>query len=215
MRHAILRFSLVLTALSSSTPLPAPSPDKSALQVTDNRYLDQQGLPVFVDQKVSAMEINPPGNRIATNGEVRLLPTPEHWDAVPKFARRVLDAANRRLTAFCSSPAYDVSYRLEVSAEGDGLRDTIYLDKPLPASLTGVAGFKGEFLPSAYSGKTFLLAAASGIFPRHPGRGMKKDRAAGPVTRGSVAFDGPPLALYDGRLLPRTGGSSCACGPTD
>ena len=27
------------------------------------------------------------GERIATDGEVRLLPTPEQWDAVPKFTR--------------------------------------------------------------------------------------------------------------------------------
>jgi hypothetical protein len=38
--------------------------------------------PVFVDQKTTAMEMILHGHRIATNGDVRLQPTPEQWDLV-------------------------------------------------------------------------------------------------------------------------------------
>jgi endoglucanase len=58
-----------------------------ALKVTDKNYLDTQGFsvflydstyhPVFVDQKNTAMEMILHGQRIATNGDVRLMPTPE------------------------------------------------------------------------------------------------------------------------------------------
>jgi len=57
-----------------------------AMKVTDKNYLDTQGFsvflydstyhPVFVDQKNTAMEMILHGQRIATNGDVRLIPTP-------------------------------------------------------------------------------------------------------------------------------------------
>src|ERR1700722_8598650 len=62
------------------------------MQVNDKSYLDTQGFsvflydstyhPVFVDQKNTAMEMILHGQRIATNGDVRLMPTPEQWDLV-------------------------------------------------------------------------------------------------------------------------------------
>ena len=69
-------------ALLAASPLPALD-----LKVTDKEYLDAPGLSVvlyhnvfdgtFGDQKMSALEIILHDNRIATNGDVRLLPTPE------------------------------------------------------------------------------------------------------------------------------------------
>ena len=69
-----------------------------AMKVTDKNYLDTQGLsvflydstyhPVFVDQKNTAMEMILHGQRIATNGDVRLIPTPEQWDLVATVLRR-------------------------------------------------------------------------------------------------------------------------------
>src|SRR5579871_2329852 len=63
-----------------------------AMRVTEKNYLDTQGFsvflydstyhPVFVDQKNTAMEMILHGQRIATNGDVRLMPTPEQWDLV-------------------------------------------------------------------------------------------------------------------------------------
>ena len=57
------------------------------LHVNDNDYLETRGFsvflydstyhPVFVDQKNTAMEMILHGQRIATNGDVRLMPTPE------------------------------------------------------------------------------------------------------------------------------------------
>jgi endoglucanase len=44
--------------------------------------------PVFVDQKNTAMEMILHRQRIATNGDVRLIPTPEQWDLVATVLRR-------------------------------------------------------------------------------------------------------------------------------
>ena len=155
------------------------------MKVTDKNYLDTQGFsvflydstyhPVFVDQKNTAMEMILHGQRIATNGDVRLMPTPEQWDLVATLKGRHADKANNRLTADLAFPTFDLSYTLEVAAEPGGVKVSINLDKPLPEKLAGRAGFNLEFLPSIYMGKTYLVdGTQAGIFPRTPNDPMVK-----------------------------------------
>ncbi len=218
---------LALALLSASTLLALD------LRVTDKEYLDAPGLSVvlyhnvfdrtFGDQKMSALEIILHDDRIATNGDVRLLPTPEQWDPGPVLTRRVADKANRRLIAFCSYPDRGLSYRLEVTAEEDGVRVAVHLDKPLPEALVGRAGFNLEFVPSAYFGKSYIFDRDFGIFPRHPSGPMERDRDGNiepqplgsgasitlapedPKVRVTIASEGVPLALYDGRNRAQNG----------
>ena len=156
-----------------------------AMKVTDKNYLDTQGFsvflydstyhPVFVDQKNTAMEMIFHGQRIATNGDVRLMPTPEQWDLVATLKGRHADKANNRLTADLAFPTFDLSYTLEVAAEPGGVKVSINLDKPLPEKLAGRAGFNLEFLPSIYMGKAYLVdGTKAGIFPRTPDDPMVK-----------------------------------------
>jgi endoglucanase len=156
-----------------------------AMNVTDKNYLDTQGFsvflydstyhPVFVDQKNTAMEMILHGQRIATNGDVRLMPTPEQWDLVATLKDRHADKANNRLTADLAFPTFDFSYTLEVAAEPGGVKVSINLDKPLPQKLAGRAGFNLEFLPSIYMGKAYLVdGTKAGIFPRTPNDPMTK-----------------------------------------
>ena len=156
-----------------------------AMKVTDKNYLDTQGFsvflydstyhPVFVDQKNTAMEMILHGQRIATNGDVRLMPTPEQWDLVATLKGRNADKANSRLTADLAFPTFDFSYTLEVAAEPGGVKVSINLDKPLPQKLAGRAGFNLEFLPSIYMGKAYLVdGTKAGIFPRTPNDSMTK-----------------------------------------
>ena len=155
------------------------------MQVTDKNYLDTQGFsvflydstyhPVFVDQKNTAMEMILHGQRIATNGDVRLMPTPEQWDLVATLKGRHADKETSRLTADLAFPTFDLSYTLEVAAEPGGVKVSINLDKPLPEKLAGRAGFNLEFLPSIYMGKAYLVdGSKAGIFPRTPNDPMVK-----------------------------------------
>jgi len=156
-----------------------------AMTVTDKNYLDTQGFsvflydstyhPVFVDQKNTAMEMILHGQRIATNGDMRLMPTPEQWDLVATLKGRQPDKANNRLIANLAFPTFDLSYTLEVAAEPGGVKVSINLDKPLPQKLAGRAGFNLEFLPSIYMGKAYLVdGTKAGIFPRTPNDPMVK-----------------------------------------
>ena len=154
-----------------------------AMRVNDKEYLDARGFsvflydstyhPIFVDQKNTAMEMILHGQRITTNGDVRLMPTPEQWDLVATLKGRQADTANHRLTADLAFPSFDLNYTLEVAAEPGGVRISVHLDQPLPEKLAGRAGFNLEFLPSIYMGKAYLVdGTQAGIFPRTPGDPM-------------------------------------------
>ncbi len=172
-------FLLVLTSAASLLGA------ENGMKVTDKNYLDTHGFsvflydstyhPVFVDQKNTAMEMILHGQRIATNGDVRLMPTPEQWDLVATLKGRHADKEKDRLTAELAFPTFDMSYTLEVAAEPGGVRVSINLDKPLPEKLAGRAGFNLEFLPSIYMGKAYLVdGTRAGIFPRTPDDAMVK-----------------------------------------
>ena len=157
----------------------AVSDAESQMRVTNNGYLDAQGFsvvlyqntyhPVFVDEKNAAMQMVLHGQRIATNGDVRLVPTPEQWDIVAKLNGVETDKDHDRLTARLAFPAYQMDYTLEVAAEPGGVRVSINLEKPLPEKLAGRAGFNLEFLPSIYTGKSYAVDGMQfGVIPRSP-----------------------------------------------
>ncbi len=204
----------------------------SDLKLNEQDYFESRGLSVllyhnaihgvFYDQKLSGLEIILHDQRIATNGDIRLLPTPEQWDPVPHFKERKRGAGNQ-LTAFCEYPDRVLGYRIEVVVEGDGFRVSVNMDQPLPVALLGKAGFNLEFLPTAYFGKSYIFDDASGVFPRHPNGPMRSEPdgtsqplpiAAGkqivlspedPLTRVSIMSDSAPLMLFDGRNKAQNG----------
>ena len=207
-------FAFILLALLGV----ARAPLAADLHLNNLDYFESQGLSVlayqnlfhdvFRDQKLGGIEIIQHGERIATDGEVRLLPTPEQWDAVPKFTGRKRGAVPDQLVAVSGYPDLDLTYRIEVTAEGEGFRIAVHLDKPLPAALIGKAGFNLDFLPTAYFGKSYLLDARTatptfGIFPRHPDGPMQREvsarRDAGPQRDGKAAEPAAePLPLATG-----------------
>ena len=195
--RSILAGSYAILLACNFSSLPAQSAD-TQMKVNDKGYLDAQGFsvilyqslyhPVFVDQKNTAMEMILHGQRIATNGDVRLMPTPEQWDLVATLKSHEADKANNRLTANLAFPTFDLSYTLEVAAEPGGVKVSVNLDKPLPENLAGRAGFNLEFLPSIYMGKTYLVdGTKAGIFPRTPND---------PMTKVSPLPDEPKKAYY-------------------
>jgi endoglucanase len=196
-------------------------------------YFETQGLsvlayqnsfhPVFRDQKLGGIEIIQHGERIATDGEVRLQPTPEQWDAVPTYTARKHGSLPDQLIAYSGYPDLSLSYRIEVTAEGQGFRVAVHLDRPLPAALLGRAGFNLDFLPTAYFGKSYRLDDSFGIFPRHPNGPTRRDAAGvaeplplasghqivlapeDPTTRVTITSDDGTLMLFDARNRAQNG----------
>ena len=173
------RTTLAMALVIAPLQCLAASGGRLLMKVTGNGYLDAPGVsvmlyddnysPIFFDQKDAAMQIILHGHRIATNGSVRLSPTPEQWDPIPHLIAHRADAARDRLTATAGYPAYHLRYHVRVAAEPGGVRVSVSLDQPLPRTLVGRAGFNLELLPSRYMDKAYAVDdRVFGVFPRSP-----------------------------------------------
>jgi hypothetical protein len=203
-----------------------------SLTVTPSETLETQGLtvivdqnhfsPIFFDEKNAGIQMVLHGERIATDGAVRLDRTPEQWAPVPAFVGRTRGSEPNQLVVRSAYAQQKLSYSVKVTAEPGGFRIAVDLDQPLPASLAGKAGFNLDFLPTAYFGKTYLVDAAPGLFPRHPTGPMAKDGSGDPLplgsatktitlapedplTRVSITSDTGPIDLYDARARAQNG----------
>jgi hypothetical protein len=180
--HRTSTFTAYLAALVLC--LSVPSWTSSDLHLTEHDVLETHGLSVllfhnsyhhvFGDQKMSGLEIILQEQRIATNGDVRLSPTPAQWDPIPDFQSRKRGAVADEVTALCTYADRGLTYRIDVRPEAKGFRVAVQLDAAIPAALVGKAGFNLEFVPSAYFGKSYVMDNATGIFPRHDGGPMEK-----------------------------------------
>ncbi len=150
----------------------------ATLTLNDKQYFDARGLSVlvftnqyngmFFDEKTAGIEIIQHGVRIATGGAVRLSPTPEQWDQIPKLVDRKVDPATNTITCTMRYEAFDFDSRLVVAPDGAGFNVTVFVDKPVPAELEGRAGLNLEFVPARYWEHTYLIDGKPGILPRYP-----------------------------------------------
>jgi len=164
--------SLVLLLLAAFS-----SASSQALKLNDLEYFEKQGINVLVysnlftggfnDEKTAGIELIHHGVRTAQGGAVRLSNTPEQWDLVPAIPTRKLDRASQTIEATLRYEDYDFNSRVVVTAKGNGVEISVYLDKPVPKILEGSAGFNLEFLPSQYWGKTYLMDGRFNRFPRY------------------------------------------------
>lgn len=145
------------------------------LMLNDSSYFETRGLNYFVfsnkydamfdDSKISAVEIIHHGLRTATNGDVRLNPTPGQWDKLPVFINRTVDKAAKRIDVSLEYPQYAFAYTLTGEARDGGFYLSISTDKALPDSLVGVAGLNMEFFPPVFFGHSYLMDGRPGLFP--------------------------------------------------
>lgn len=121
------------------------------------------------------------GHRIATNGDIRLEETPGQWQPVPKQRERIADPqtgtiktylsypdSSRHMTGFNPMIYPDLHFNYEVitKAEGNAIRVTVNLDRPIPSEYIGKVGFNLELFPGILFGKPWLMDQQGGIFPR-------------------------------------------------
>ncbi|HUG10241.1 MAG TPA: AGE family epimerase/isomerase, partial [Opitutaceae bacterium] len=163
------------------------APAAATLALNDLEYLEMPGLNVML-----AHDFYPEGHqggigyiqnglRVATNGDIRLEPTPGQWQPVPKVGTRVVDRAtgeisvrmeypdpekNRKGFNPIEYPDLNFAYTLRVRPEGTAFRITVDLEQPLPAEWIGRVGFNLELFPGILFGKSFSSDGRFGIFPR-------------------------------------------------
>lgn len=166
---------LTLTGCRPSAPTFTSVND---LVLNDSNYFETRGLnylvfsniydATFDDSKISAVELIHHGVRTATNGDVRMNPTPGQWDKLPKYIDRTPNREERRMDVQLSYPEYDFNYRLTGEARDGGFYLSVNVDKPLPEALNGVAGLNLEFIPPVFFGHSYIMDGKHGLFPTSP-----------------------------------------------
>lgn len=203
------------------------------LKLNDHGYFETRGLNVLVfsnwydglfsDAKISGIELIHHESRTATNGDVRLSPTPAQWDPTPVCVARRVIPEQCCIEVELAYPAHDLRYTLRVTAQPEGVAITVELATPLPPALEGRAGFNLEFLPAAYFGTSYLIDGRPGLLPRYPTGPMTRDDTGAavplPFATGTTLVLAPEdayrrvhitarqgaLHLFDGRNVAQNG----------
>lgn len=175
----------------------AAAAEEPGLALNELEYLEMRGLNVMLahdfypEGHQGGVGIIQNGLRVATNGDIRLSPTPGQWQPVPKVGEREVDpetqeislrmefpdpAKNRRGFNPIEYPDLNFAYHIRVRPEGSAFRIVVDLDEPLPEEWIGRVGFNLELFPGILFGKTWYMDRASGIFPRQAnGPGSRDD----------------------------------------
>jgi endoglucanase len=200
----------------------------AGLRINSLDYFDAPGLSVLVfhnnypEGHQGGVEIIQHDERIATCGDLRLESTPGQWDPLPNPGNRTVDRGRGEISVPVHYPVPDIGYTIRVSSMGNAVRIVVDLEKPIPPGWTGKVGFNLELYPPAYSGKSFQMDGAFGVFPRQANGPARKDSLGLveplPIASGrnvSIASEDPerrvlvssnlPVMLYDGRLTDSNG----------
>jgi len=231
MRNILCLFAIALLMANCGG---SPTDSSAAnIRLNDSLYFEKTGFNVLVfnnmydnlfdDSKVSAVEIIHHGVRTATNGDVRLNPSPGQWDPIPKFVDRTVDAEKGRIEVTLNYPAYNFKYTLAVEASGDGVLMSVNTETPIPDELNGIAGLNIELFPPVFWGASYIIDGKTGLFPTVPSADMTTINGLNeplPIVSGKkidIAPDVPAkhltvsvtddseLSLYDGRSKQQNG----------
>jgi endoglucanase len=176
--------ALACVSLVSSAAAADASP---VLKLNDAGYLEMPGLNVMLgndyypDGHQGGLGIIQNGQRVATNGDLRLNRTPGQWSPMPAAGKREVDAKTGEIRVHMSYPDptknrtgfnpidypdLNLGYTLSVRPEGGAIRVRVDLDAPIPDSYQGEVSFNFELFPGLLFGKMWQLDNATGLFPR-------------------------------------------------
>ncbi len=202
-----MRIPVLMTALCA---LLAGAPAiAEPLKLNDKGYFETRGVNVLVfsnwydglfsDSKISGVELIQQGVRTATNGDVRMMPTPGQWDEIGLMLDRKADPTTGVVETTLKYADYDFTYIVRAEPAGEGVKISVILDKPLPEKLNGRAGFNLEFLPSAYFHKSYMADGTGAQFPLYPSGPMKSLSPGKPGSQ--LGPDTEPVALASGKTF--------------
>jgi endoglucanase len=155
--------------------------------INDLEYLERLGANVMLahdfypESHQGGVGIIQNGIRMATNGDLRLEPTPGQWQPVPKVGPRVVDRAKNEISVKMSYPDaskdrkgfnpiiypdLNMSYTLKVIPQGKSFKIVVDLDQPIPAEWVGKVGMNIELFPGILFGKSYYMDNDFGIFSK-------------------------------------------------
>ena len=166
------------------------------MHLNEQEYLEYQGVNVMLahdfypESHQGGVGVIQNGLRVATNGDLRLEPTPGQWQPTPAVGKRVVDRQKQEVSVRYEFPNEEINrkgfnpiiypelhfrYVTRVLPAGKGFRIIVDLDTPLPDQWIGKVGFNFELFPGILFGKSFYADSLFGIFPRQANGPMYKD----------------------------------------
>jgi endoglucanase len=148
-RHFLFSFLFLALGLMAS----CARPDADGLKVNELEYLEMRGLNVMLahdfypEGHQGGVSIIQNGLRVATNGDIRLEPSPGQWAPIPKPGTRAVDHENQEISVVMTYPDSSrhrqgfnpiiypdlyFKYNLRVRPEGRSFRILVDLEEPCP-----------------------------------------------------------------------------------
>jgi endoglucanase len=166
-------------------------------KLNSQEYYERPGVNVMVGQDYypeghqGGVSIIMHDERIASNGDVRLEPSPGQWAPIPKPGKREVNAATQEIRASLAYPDPErdrkgfnpivypdlkLAYTVRSWPENDAIRISVDFETPIPESWRNKIGFNLELFPGLLFGKSYRFegrqgvagAGGHGIFPRQP-----------------------------------------------
>jgi hypothetical protein len=146
---------LFLAALAAGR---AAGPAEAGLSINDRKYLEMPGLNVMLaldyypESHQGGVGVIQNGQRVATNGDLRINPTPGQWQPMPAAGKLQIDPAAQELSVHMAYPDEErigkginpitypdlkMGYVVKVRPDGKAFRIIVDLDGPLPAAWVG------------------------------------------------------------------------------
>jgi hypothetical protein len=217
LRQAV--FSTFALALALNSRAAPPQPAAETLSINDQEYLEMTGLNVMLAQDFypeghqGGVSVIQNGQRVATNGDLRLDPTPGQWQPTPAVGPRTVnrdaqeisvrmtypdETRNRKGLNPIGYPDLKLGYVVKVKPDGAAFCIIVDLDEPLPTGWIGRVGFNLELYPGTLFGKSFEIGGQFGIFPRQangPGADTNGDYELAPLGHGKKLAVAPESDL--------------------
>ncbi len=157
------------------------------MHLNSKEYLEYQGVNVMLawdfypEGHQGGVGVIQNGERVATNGDIRLNPTPGQWQPIPKVGKRVVDKSTGTISVHMEFPNEAIDrkgfnpviypdlkfgYTIHVVPAGKSFKIIVDLDSTLPDNWIGKVDFNFELLPSILFGKSYYMDKQFGIFPQ-------------------------------------------------
>ncbi len=232
MKHRLpFLLCLLITPWICATGRAEAQKSADGLTINEQEYLEMPGLNVMLahdfypEGHQGGVGVIQNGFRVATNGDLRLEPTPGQWQPVPKVGKRTVDrpageisvrmeypdpARNRQGFNAIVYPDLHFSYAVKIVPAGQSFKIIVDLDQPLPEEWIGKVGFNLELFPGILFGKSYYMDRQPGIFPRQadgPGfRDEEKEYQIVPLAFGKKLIIAPESEEQRMTILDLAGG---------
>ncbi len=227
LRYAAVLCVVLIVSLAAQSQKNQP---RGELSINDKGYYEMPSLNVMVfddfypEGHQGGLTIVQFGERVASNGDVRIDPTPGQWSPTPKLGGRTVDMKNGTIEATLWYPDSSINrkgfnpidypdltfrYTIKTQTYGSSIKLTVSLENPLPEEWANKVGFNLELFPGRLFGEHYFMDDKTGIFPRQVDSPVQRDENGNlqvvPMAVGDTLMVAPGKARKEMTIVSRKG----------